>query len=182
MNFFPQEVNLGIHGKNLTEPLPIRLFPSVTSIEIGILPCQSEKYHSWDTEGDHVVRTYPGSRICESDRVGTTFICTRKEEGKHDLVSFRNATIQQVFWSFRVLPSCLGVSKKNHHTFTTRLPDVHTRAVARWIYHTCGCAVRHHCICLLDLRDHCFTRQYLFHSLLSLPYEFGENVSDKTYV
>jgi hypothetical protein len=124
MNFFPEEVNLGIHGKNLTEPLPIRFFPSVTSIEIGILTCQSEKYHSWDTEGDHVIRTYPGSRICETGRVGTTFICTRKEKGKHDLVSLRNATIQQVFLVVPVLTKLFMSIKKKpphiYHTFTGR--------------------------------------------------------------
>jgi hypothetical protein len=62
-----------------------------------------------------VIRTYPGSRICEAGRVGTTFICTRKEKG-----------LTKLFMSI----------KKNHRTFTTRLLDVHTRDGD-----TCGCAV-----------------------------------------
>jgi hypothetical protein len=33
---------------------------------------------------------------------------------------------------------------KKKRTFTARLPHVPARAVVRWIYRTCGCAVRHH--------------------------------------
>jgi hypothetical protein len=41
---------------------------------------------------------------------------------------------------------CLLLKKKprKKHTFTSRLPYVSTRAVVWWIFHTCGCAVRHH--------------------------------------
>jgi hypothetical protein len=64
-----QEVNLGSYGKNLSEPLDQTMFACVIlSISWVVLPCHDEEYHSWDALGNHVFNTYPGSRICQSDR------------------------------------------------------------------------------------------------------------------